>query len=139
MFNEYTYLYVEDDQLSREITKMLFENAMGVERLWIFEDSDNFIERIKSLPSMPDVVLLDIHMLPLSGFDMLDLIRDDSELNDIIVVALTASVMNQEVERIQSAGFNGAIGKPLSVTTFPELIMQILGGDEVWYIPDDTE
>lgn len=139
MFNNYSYLYVEDDQLSREITRMIFENAMGVDRLWIFETSENFMQQVKALPSTPDVILLDIHMSPLSGFDILDLIRGAPDLEHSIVVALTASVMNEEVEQIQSSGFDSAIGKPLSVTSFPDLIRDILQGKEVWYIPDDSE
>ncbi|MCI0711744.1 MAG: response regulator [Chloroflexi bacterium] len=138
MFDDYSYVYVEDDQLSREVTQMIFENAMGVERLWIFEDSDNFVQRVKALPSVPDIFLLDIYMSPLSGFEILKMIRSDDELRQSLVVALTASVMSDEVELIKSAGFDGAIGKPLSVTTFPDLIRRILKGEEIWYIPDDT-
>lgn len=138
MFNDYAFVYVEDDQLSREVTQMILENAMGVERLWIFGDSNNFIQRVKALPSVPDMFLLDIYMTPLSGFEILKVIRSDEELRQSLVVALTASVMSDEVELIKTAGFDSVIGKPLSVTTFPDLIRRILKGEEIWYIPDDT-
>ena len=138
MFNDYSFVYVEDDLLSQEVTQMIFENAMGVRRLWIFGDSDNFIPRVKALPSAPDMFLLDIYVTPLSGFEILKVIRSEDELRQSLVVALTASVMSDEVELIKTAGFDGAIGKPLSVTTFPDLIRRILEGEEVWYIPDDS-
>src|SRR5690242_21427523 len=48
-----------------------------------------------------------------NGFQMLQMVREDSVYCDTKVVALTASVMNEEVERLRKSGFDGAIGKPI--------------------------
>ena len=137
MFNQYTYLYVEDDPLSREIMEMIMVNAMQIERLTVFENSQQFMERVNSLPYCPDVVLLDIHMKPLTGFEMLSLLRADANFQDSKIIALTASVMNEEVEKLRTSGFNGAIAKPLSISTFPDLIQRILAGEAIWHIAED--
>ena len=50
------------------------------------------------------------------------------------VVALTASVMSEEVARLKRRGFDGAIAKPLNVEAFPDLIARIMEGESVWYI-----
>jgi CheY-like chemotaxis protein len=71
---------------------------------------------------------------PLDGFEILKLIRADSEYNRSKVIALTASVMNEEVEQLKRQGFDGTIGKPLSVQTFPVLLTRILEGKPVWHI-----
>src|SRR5258706_11440601 len=68
MFDNYAYLYVEDDPFSREVMQMLMENAMDVRSLMIFDDSADFMERMQSLPHIPDVILLDIHVRPYDGF-----------------------------------------------------------------------
>ena len=129
-----SFLYVEDDPASRQVMKLILEKAMGVQSLVMFEDSTDFIPQVKALPRKPDLILLDIQIKPHDGFEMLHMLRADPEFQDAKVVALTASVMNEEVERLRSNGFDGAIGKPLSVTIFPGLINRILDGEGVWYI-----
>jgi CheY-like chemotaxis protein len=134
VFSQYSFLYVEDDPLSREIMQMIVQNAMGARCLTMFEDSTDLITRLKTVEPKPDVILLDIHVQPLNGFAMLRALRAEPAYSQSKVVALTASVMNEEVEQLRQAGFDGAIGKPLSVQSFPELIARIIKGDVIWHI-----
>jgi CheY-like chemotaxis protein len=99
--------------------------------LTIFEDSENFLERVKALPVKPDIVLLDIHVKPIDGFTMLSVLRDNGYA-DTMIVALTASVMNDEVKRLETAGFNGVIAKPVNVDVFPKLWERIVRNEKVW-------
>ncbi len=133
---ELTYLYVEDDSLSQEIMQMILLRGMGVpaERLHIFSDSYDFMARVKALVPQPDVILLDVHVSPLDGFSMLQQLRAESDYQNARVIALTASVMNEEVAQLRQSGFNGAIAKPLSFSTFPALIERIANGETVWHI-----
>jgi CheY-like chemotaxis protein len=107
---------------------------MKVQNLFMFEESSNFVMRVKELPKQPDVILLDIHVTPYDGFTMLQLVREDADLKNAKVIALTASVMNEEVEALRARGFDGAISKPLSVSLFPGLIERIVAGESVWHI-----
>jgi CheY-like chemotaxis protein len=134
MLSDQAFLYVEDDAFSREIMQVIMNVAMGVDRFIMFEDSTNFAERLKSLPVKPAVVLLDIQMKPHNGFEMLKILRADPDYQKAKVIALTASVMNEEVERLRLSGFDGAIAKPLSVFTFPNLLERITQGEAVWHI-----
>ena len=127
-------LYVEDDGPSREIMQLLVEGVMNIPHFTVFENSFSFLERAKSVTPKPDLILLDIHVPPLSGFEMLLLLRTDSHFANIPVVALTASVMNEEVERLRQAGFNGVIPKPLNMDSFPSLMERIVQGEEIWNI-----
>lgn len=129
-----SFLYVEDDPPSRQVMDLIVKKAMKVENLTIFEDSHDFIKRVKALPKRPDVILLDIHVAPHNGFEMLEMVRQDEELKAAKVIALTASVMNEEVEALRVKGFDGAISKPLSVSLFPGLIERMVDGESVWYI-----
>ena len=128
------YLYVEDDRLSRTVMDMLLGTMMGITSYAIFEDSTDFMVRLKTLPVCPDVILLDIHVQPLNGFEMLKFIRADPEFENCRVVALTASVMNEEVKQLRLAGFDGTIGKPLDAGSFPSLLQKIQRGEAVWQI-----
>ncbi len=131
---QHTYLYVEDDPLSREIMGFIMEAGMGISSLTIFADSVNFSERLKMLTPRPDVILLDIHVQPHNGFDMLKMIKSDPRYAGCRIIALTASVMNEEVEQLRISGFNGAIAKPLSVQTFPDLLKRLIAGEDIWHI-----
>jgi two-component system sensor histidine kinase TorS len=134
MFDQYSYLYVEDDPFSREIMNVAMTATMGVKTLTMFEDSANFMERLQALPQRPDLIMLDIHLEPHSGIDLLKMIREDKMYESATVVALTASVMNEEVQILKSSGFDGAIAKPVDVETISHLIKRILDGECVWHI-----
>jgi CheY-like chemotaxis protein len=134
MFDQYTYLYVEDDPMSRQIVCTLMKNVLGITAITIFEDSENFMERLRTLPQKPDVILLDIHLSPYSGFELLAQIRDDHAYDQSRVIAITASVMNEEFKKLRSSGFDGAIGKPLNMENFPTIMQMILANEAVWYV-----
>src|SRR5258708_1312525 len=126
-------LYVDDDPLSRMVMELLLVNEMQVSGLTTFEDSQNFMGRVKALPAKPDVILLDIHLKPLNGFEMLKLLREDG-FADTVIVALTASVMNEEVAQLRTAGFNGVVAKPVNLDVFPDLWERMLNNEQVWGI-----
>lgn len=134
MLGDVSFLYVEDDPRSRQVMDLIMTKAMKVQNLFMFEESSNFVMRVKELPKQPDVILLDIHVTPYDGFTMLQLVREDADLKNAKVIALTASVMNEEVEALRARGFDGAISKPLSVSLFPGLIERIVAGESVWHI-----
>jgi len=76
---------------------------------------------------------LDIHVKPITGFEMLKLLREDG-FTDTIIIALTASVMNEEITQLRNAGFDGVIAKPVSLESFPKLWERVLGGEQIWGI-----
>jgi two-component system, cell cycle response regulator DivK len=127
-------LCVEDDASNRLVMKLLVEKTLHVKNYAIFENSTDFLPRIRNLPVQPDIILLDIHVSPFNGFQMLQMIREDPVYFDTKVVALTASVMNEEVERLRKSGFDGAIGKPITLSTFPVVIERILNGESIWQV-----
>ncbi|MCA9905935.1 MAG: response regulator [Anaerolineae bacterium] len=134
MNNQPSILYVEDDAHSRRVMKLLLTAQMGLQNVTIFENSVDFLDRAEALNPKPDVIFLDIHMEPHTGFEMLNMVRASAKLQATPVVALTASVMNDEVEKLRTAGFDGCIAKPLNIQHFPHLLDSILSGETVWRI-----
>ncbi len=134
MLNNHSYLYVDDDKPSREIMERMLRDVLRVQSYSIFEDTTDFMERLHDLPTPPDIILLDIHMAPYSGFQVLDMLRERPEYRAAKIVALTASVMNEEVEQLRNSGFDGGISKPLNIRIFQSLLNEIVAGESVWYI-----
>lgn len=129
-----SFLYVEDDPLSREIMKMLLVKVMQYPHLTIIDDNHDFMAKVNALPRVPDVVFLDIQMHPYNGYDMLNMLRADARYRDVKIIAMTASVMATDVEALKRAGFDGLIGKPVMRQVFPNLLEQILSGEPVWFV-----
>lgn len=73
------------------------------------------------------------HLLNLIN-DVLAMIRNHPEFDGTPVVALTASVMNEEVQMLQDSGFHGVVSKPLNLDEFPGIIQRIMEGEEIWYV-----
>jgi len=126
-------LYVEDDALSREIMALVIEDLPMYELLML-ADSVDFQKRIEALTIIPTLILLDIHVQPMTGFDMLELLKSLPGYSDVPVLALTASVMSEEITRLRKAGFNGAIAKPIDQDNFAHHIERVLAGNLVWVI-----
>jgi len=127
-------VYVEDDENSIIVMKMVVERVMGLPKLHVLQSRADFLEQVKELGVVPDVFLLDIHMKPYGGIELLSMLRNDPQYEASKVIALTASVTNEEVALLKSGGFDGAIAKPLNIDAFPDLISKIMNGEQVWYI-----
>ncbi len=133
-FKNIYFLYVEDDELSRKVLGLILKIGMGVKDFEIFETSADFMARVRALPSLPDIILLDIHIHPHDGFEMLRMLRADPTYKKSKIIALTASVTSDEIKKMQSGGFNGAIGKPVNISEFPKQIQRILKNEMVWQV-----
>ncbi|MBK9115034.1 MAG: response regulator [Betaproteobacteria bacterium] len=66
----------------------------------------------------PDLVLMDIQLPGMNGIDALRVLRGDPATATIPVIAVTASVMQQDRKLILEAGFDSYLGKPLNLAEF---------------------
>jgi len=74
----------------------------------------------------PDLVLLDVVMPEMSGYEVCKALRADPATARIPVIAVTASVMQQDRNLITEAGFDGYIGKPINLKEFLDSVRGIL-------------
>jgi CheY-like chemotaxis protein len=128
------YLAVDDDANTRQILNLLLSKTIGSQQVIILESSEVFQQVLAEMPFAPDVILLDIAVKPFNGYQMLEFIRQEPAFTKTKVVAITAHVMHEEVERIKAAGFNGMISKPFIRQIFAELMHRLMAGEPVWYI-----
>lgn len=74
----------------------------------------------------PALVLMDIQLPGMDGIAALEHLRSDETTRHIPVIALTASAMSHDRERIRRAGFDGYMPKPISVGVLVETIERLL-------------
>ena len=71
---------------------------------------------------LPDLVLMDIQLPGMNGIDALRVLRADPHTAAIPVIAVTASVMQQDRKMITDAGFDAYVGKPINLKEFLEAV-----------------
>jgi len=76
----------------------------------------------------PDLILMDIQLPGMNGIDALKALRAEPATAAIPVVAITASVMQQDRQEIMRAGFNGFIEKPINLRVFLVTVQRALKG-----------
>ena len=134
MTGNHVFLYVEDDALNREAVDLILRRVLGIETLFIFETSAGFMDALKALPQQPDVILFDTYMRPLSGFDLLRMLREDPDYRDAKIIALTTNVSDDDLAVLKEQDFDGTIAEPINLSTFASSIASILNGEPVWAI-----
>ena len=77
----------------------------------------------------PALILLDIQLPGMDGFAALRQLRADPNTKSIPVIAVTASAMEQDRQKILEAGFDGYMTKPINVKKFTEEIRTVLASD----------
>jgi two-component system, cell cycle response regulator DivK len=79
-----------------------------------------------ALEKKPDLVLMDIHLPGMNGIEALGVLRANPVTAAIPVLAVTASVMQQDRKQITEAGFDAYVGKPINLKEFLEAVRHAL-------------
>jgi two-component system cell cycle response regulator DivK len=79
-----------------------------------------------ALEHRPDLVLMDIHLPGMNGIEARGVLRADPVTSQIPVIAVTASVMQQDRKQITEAGFEGYVGKPINLKEFLGAVQAML-------------
>jgi two-component system, cell cycle response regulator DivK len=74
----------------------------------------------------PALILMDIHLPGIDGIEALRQLRAEPATATIPIVAVTASAMTQDRQKILAAGFDGYQAKPISVRPFLDLVREVL-------------
>ncbi len=128
-----TILVVEDNADNMFVVIELVSRMPNVHFVDGYVTGRELFRMIESRPTlMPELILLDIQIPGEDGYMVLKRIRLEPRLAQTRVVALTANVMPQDIEKARLAGFDGFIGKPISFHRFPAQIDRILQGESVW-------
>ncbi len=77
--------------------------------------------------NMPDLILMDIQLPEISGLDITKMLKQDTELQSIPVIAVTAFAMKGDEQKIREGGCEDYISKPISVVDFMDKINAYLG------------
>ncbi|MFL7795129.1 MAG: response regulator [Anaerolineae bacterium] len=117
-------LYVEDDPACMLLVHRLLES----EGFQVVTTSDGLSATEFAMYERPDLILMDINIGGLDGYEVTTKLRAMPELDAIPIVAVTAATLDGDRERALAAGCNGYISKPIDVDTFPDRVREFLRG-----------
>jgi two-component system cell cycle response regulator DivK len=118
-------LIVDDNASSRELVKFALEPAYAVEEA---TDGRDALSRIQQ--TLPDLILLDIQMPEMDGYETLRQIREHPDSASVPVVAVTAFAMLEDKQKAFKAGFNGYFAKPINIAALRSQIAALLQNTE---------
>jgi two-component system cell cycle response regulator DivK len=75
----------------------------------------------------PDLVITDIQLPHVTGLELIRMIRDDKQLKEVPIMAVTAYAAAADEERIRAAGAQAYVSKPISVAKFVAQVNDLLG------------
>lgn len=115
-------LIVEDNEKNLKLVRDLLQ-VSGYQTLESITAEDG-IEIAKE--SRPALILMDIQLPGMSGIEALKILRADPITQNIPVIAVTASVMNQDSKDIKAAGFDSYQRKPIELKGFLDEVHRLL-------------
>jgi two-component system cell cycle response regulator DivK len=74
----------------------------------------------------PDLILMDIQLPDIDGIEALRRIREDASLDAIAVVAVSASVMPDDKQKVVTSGFDAFVSKPINLKQFLDTVQRFL-------------
>jgi len=120
-----TVLVVDDNVDNRTTTKTL----LGSMNLEILEASDGKEVVAVAKARRPDIILMDIQMPVMGGIEATQRIKQDENLQNIVIIALTASAMMGDKEAILAAGCDDYLSKPVEPAELRATLEKWIGGE----------
>ena len=117
-------LIVEDNEDNRELAVKVLRNK-GFETVTAV-DGEEAIE--KAVSEKPDLILLDISLPKLDGYEVAKRLKNMEEFKETPIVAFTAHAMKGDREKVIVAGFEGYISKPINIREFPDQVKLYIRG-----------
>ena len=117
-------LYIEDNRDNRMLVRRIL---MASDYDFQVEEADNAVKGIEmATVNPPDLILMDMSMPEMDGLTATRKIRTIDNLQDTLIIALTANAMEGDKERSLEAGCDGYIRKPIDVDKLPDEILSYL-------------
>ena len=107
-------LIIEDNENNMYLTSFLLENHQH--EVYKAYDGKTGVQMAKDVD--PDLILLDIQLPKMNGYEVAQALREDPKLKTTPIVAITSYAMPGDQEKALEAGCNGYIKKPINPDTF---------------------
>ena len=116
-------VYVEDNPANVRLLEFLIARHDDM-TLTSADSGESGIELIRE--TSPDLVLMDIGLPGIDGFEAMRQLKADETTNHIPVIAISANAMPHDVEKGREAGFMSYLTKPIDIEELLDIVKQVL-------------
>jgi PAS domain S-box-containing protein len=117
-------LVVDDSDINRDIAQRIFEGEGA--QVALADDGRHALQWLQQHPRQIDIVLMDLQMPVMDGYQATRLIHAMAELANLPVIALTAGAFRTQEQAAKDAGMLGFLSKPFNVDVAVELIQSLI-------------
>jgi CheY-like chemotaxis protein len=117
-----TILIIDDNLTNLKLARLLLQTE-GY-NVHTAMDAEEAIELLKSF--CPDLILMDIQLPGMDGLELTHRLKADSATRQIKILAVTAYAMKGDKRKIEDAGCDGYIAKPIDTRGLPRLVAECL-------------
>ena len=138
-FSNRTMLIAEDIEINREImSAILEETGVAIE---FAEDGSIAVEMFRADPGKYDLILMDVNMPVMDGYEATRQIRaiDSEEAKGVPIIAMTANVFKEDIDKCLTSGMNEHTGKPIDATELFEKLNKHMAGERVQRVVSKME
>lgn len=107
-----TVLYIEDNPANLRLVEQILES---IPNLHMWSAPEPLLGLELASEHIPNLILLDINLPGMDGYEVLEKLRSQEKTKDIPVIAISANAMPKDIEKAKKAGFNSYITKPVNV------------------------
>lgn len=108
-----TLLYIEDNADNLKVLQMMIRRLRPTDDILAARTAEEGIEIATQLH--PDLILIDINLPGMDGYQALEILRSDSSTRHIPVIAVTAYAMQENIRQGLDAGFEAYVTKPVNM------------------------
>lgn len=119
-FKTHAVLYVEDNTVNRDLVSNIFKRHRPNYKLVCKGSAEEGLEW--ALSERPDLILMDVNLPGINGFEALELLREFDDLRNVPVVAVSADALPPQIEKCLKAGFYNYLTKPLNMDQFLQVV-----------------
>lgn len=123
-------LLVEDDPIDAKFFKRAVKNTNDGTRVTWVKDGQAAVDHLTAVSAagepLPQLVVLDIKLPKLKGFDVLRHVRSNHPTRRVPVVMLSSSTQQADIEQAYDLGANSYLSKPSSFTRLTSLVTSLL-------------
>lgn len=124
---KYKVLYIEDNLANLQLVTEILGTLDDISLLSTLRGDEGIQAAIEQ---KPDLILLDLHLPGMHGFDVFERLKSDPITAEIPIIALSANAMKDDIEFALNKGFVEYITKPIEIPSFIKLISTYLASSE---------
>ncbi len=143
VFKDKQVLLVEDNKINQEVLALFLRESGFL--VSIANNGEEALQKLSSIETIYDAVLMDIHMPIMDGYKATEKIRNELGLKQLPIIALTANIMQDVKQECLSVGMNDYLSKPVNYSQLLNVLSKnmqlnrtIVDEEEADFISDDN-